>query len=133
MQPTTLFLPDETQQTLQTLAEQHGKTVDEIVQEAIRVYWLTTQKQRSQSIGLDNRDREDLSDPVDEQTAVGSGFLQERSIDRRSFMKRPLAERRQILAEQAEAMVQHYEQDTTWQEWVNFDLGEIHDYESQTG
>ena len=32
--------------------------------------------------------------------------------DRRAFMQLPLAERRRILAKQAEAMVEHYEQET---------------------
>ena len=43
-------------------------------------------------------------------------------LDRRAFLKLPIAERQRILAEQAEAMVEHYQKDTSWQEWVNFDL-----------
>jgi transcriptional regulator with XRE-family HTH domain len=35
-------------------------------------------------------------------------------IERRAFMRLPLAERNRILAEQAEKMVVHYEQDTEW-------------------
>lgn len=46
------------------------------------------------------------------------------SVDRQAFMKLPIAERRRILAEQAEAMAEHYEQDLEWREWVNFDVGE---------
>lgn len=45
--------------------------------------------------------------------------------DRRAFMQLPLAERRRILAQQAEAMVEHYEQDTEWRE---FQGGDIIDY-----
>ncbi len=37
--------------------------------------------------------------------------------DRRAFMQLPLAERRRILASQAEAMVEHYEQETEWREF----------------
>ncbi|NEO27248.1 MAG: hypothetical protein F6K03_10210, partial [Kamptonema sp. SIO4C4] len=48
----------------------------------------------------------------------------------RDLMQLSLAERRHLLAEQAEVMVQHYEQDTDWQEWVNADLGENDDYDS---
>lgn len=44
-------------------------------------------------------------------------------IDRRAFMNLPMAERQQILATQAEAMREHYEQDTNWQDWVNLDMG----------
>ena len=40
-------------------------------------------------------------------------------------MQLPLAERRRILAKQAEAMVEHYEQETEWRE---FQGGDIIDY-----
>lgn len=45
--------------------------------------------------------------------------------DRRAFMQLPLAERRRILAKQASAMVEHYEQETEWRE---FQGGDIIDY-----
>jgi hypothetical protein len=48
------------------------------------------------------------------------------SIDRSTFIKLPMAERRQILAAQAEAMVEHYEQDAAWREWVNFDVETVY-------
>ena len=38
------------------------------------------------------------------------------SINRREFMKLPLEERRRILAEQAEQMLLHYQQDKECQE-----------------
>lgn len=44
---------------------------------------------------------------------------------RRAFMQLPLQERRRILAEQAEAMMEHYQQDTEWQELL---AGDILDY-----
>jgi hypothetical protein len=93
MQPTTVFLAEETQQTLQTLAEQQGKTINEVVQEAVNLYLLSAHTP---------------SKP--------------QSIDRRALMKLPLSERQRILAEQGDTMAQHYTQDTSWQEWVNFDL-----------
>ena len=49
------------------------------------------------------------------------------SIDRRAFMKLPMAERQRILAAQAEAMSAHYEQDAEWQEWVNLDVEATYD------
>jgi hypothetical protein len=49
------------------------------------------------------------------------------SIDRKSFLNLPIAERRRILEEQAEAALPHYQEDGEWQEWVNLDLAEIHD------
>ncbi len=48
-------------------------------------------------------------------------------VDRRAFLRLPIAERRQILAQQAEAMVEHYQQDLTWQEWTSFGLEADHE------
>jgi hypothetical protein len=42
-----------------------------------------------------------------------------------AFMQLPLEQRRRILAAQAEAMVEHYEQDT---EWRKFQGGDIIEY-----
>jgi hypothetical protein len=47
------------------------------------------------------------------------------SINRREFMKLPLEERRRILAEQAEQMLLHYQQDKEWQE---LETGGLLDY-----
>ena len=66
MQPTTILLPDETQQALQILAQQEGKTLDEIVQQAIQFYVSSTQKKKPQSIGMGKSNRTDLSERVDE-------------------------------------------------------------------
>ncbi|MBW4683972.1 MAG: hypothetical protein KME40_02490 [Komarekiella atlantica HA4396-MV6] len=44
------------------------------------------------------------------------------NINRREFMKLPLAERRRILAQQAELMLVHYQQDKEWQELQTGDL-----------
>jgi hypothetical protein len=41
---------------------------------------------------------------------------------RREFMQLPLEERRNILAKQAEVMLQHYQQDREWQELEAGDL-----------
>lgn len=46
-------------------------------------------------------------------------------VERRAFLKLPLAERRRILAEQAEAAAAHYEQDT---EWRGLPGGDVVDY-----
>jgi hypothetical protein len=46
-----------------------------------------------------------------------------RSIDRRSFLKLSIAERRRLLAEQAEAALPYYaENQAEWEEWINLDL-----------
>ncbi|MCF4970597.1 hypothetical protein [Nostoc sp. CMAA1605] len=47
------------------------------------------------------------------------------SINRREFMKLPLEERRRILAEQAEQILLHYQQDKEWQE---LETGNLLDY-----
>lgn len=47
--------------------------------------------------------------------------------ERQAFLKLPIAERRRILTEQAESLVEHYQQDSEWREWVSFDLGDPHD------
>ncbi len=45
-----------------------------------------------------------------------------RGIDRRSFLKLPMAERRSILEQQSEAALPHYQQDQEWREWAEIDL-----------
>lgn len=45
-----------------------------------------------------------------------------------NIIKKSLAERRQLMTQQAEAMEKYYEEDQSWQEWVNLDLGEIYEY-----
>ena len=42
--------------------------------------------------------------------------LESRKKSRRSLLKMPLAQRRQILAQQAEKMVEHYQQNPEWKE-----------------
>jgi hypothetical protein len=44
---------------------------------------------------------------------------------RREFMQLPLEERRNILAKQAEVMLQHYQEDREWQE---LEAGDLIDY-----
>jgi hypothetical protein len=44
------------------------------------------------------------------------------NINRREFMKLTLAEQRRILAQQAELMLVHYQQDKEWQELQTGDL-----------
>jgi hypothetical protein len=48
----------------------------------------------------------------------------EGNLDRRSFLKLPLAERRRILAAQAEKLAPFYEQTSDWKEWLEGDLVE---------
>jgi Phage integrase, N-terminal SAM-like domain len=48
-------------------------------------------------------------------------------IDRRAFLRLPIADRGRILEQQAETALAHYQKDSEWQEWVDFDIAEIHD------
>jgi hypothetical protein len=52
----------------------------------------------------------------DAQTPISQG------IDRRSFLKLPMSERRSILEQQSEAALPHYQQDQEWREWAEIDL-----------
>jgi hypothetical protein len=50
------------------------------------------------------------------------------SIDRRSFLKLSISERRHILEQQAEAALPYYQQNQTeWKEWINLDIVETYD------
>jgi hypothetical protein len=44
--------------------------------------------------------------------------------ERRALLRIPLAERRRILAERAEAMVDYYQQDGEWKEFLTGDIVE---------
>ncbi len=45
-----------------------------------------------------------------------------------SFLKLSIAERRHILAQQAEAALPYYQQNQTeWKEWINLDIVETYD------
>jgi len=46
-------------------------------------------------------------------------------VDRHAFMQLPLQSRHQLLAQQAEAIVEHYQQDTEWRE---LEIGDRVDY-----
>ena len=69
-----------------------------------------------------NIQNEELDDSIIGFFSGSPNVSSEKMLDRRAFLKLPIAERQRILAEQAEAMVEHYQKDTSWQEWVNFDL-----------
>ncbi|MBL1210851.1 hypothetical protein [Geminocystis sp. GBBB08] len=45
-----------------------------------------------------------------------------------NIIKKSLAQRRQLMEQQAEAMEKYYEEDQSWRDWVNLDLEEIYEY-----
>ena len=52
------------------------------------------------------------------------------SINRQAFLQLPKEERRRILTQQAEAMKDYYQENEEWKDWLSFDNGEIHEYQS---
>jgi hypothetical protein len=49
------------------------------------------------------------------------------AIDRRSFLKLSIAERRRILAQQAEVALPYYQENRAeWEEWINLDIAETY-------
>ena len=56
--------------------------------------------------------------------------LKVKKSDRCAFMRLSIEERRRILAQQAEAMVEHYQQDLTWQDWTSSSLEADHELPS---
>lgn len=66
--------------------------------------------------------------PSSKQDAIAAVIfenLEKPVLDRVGVLKLPLEERRRILAEQAEKMVQHYEQDKEWRE---LEVGDLFEY-----
>jgi hypothetical protein len=55
--------------------------------------------------------------------------LEARKKSRRSLLKMSLEQRRQILAQQAEKMVEHYQQNPEWKE---LGVGDIIEYHNET-
>ncbi|MBT9317597.1 hypothetical protein [Leptothoe spongobia] len=61
-----------------------------------------------------------IESPIVSEQSIASLTLQERQ----NFLKQPLEERQQLLAQQAEAMADHYVQNTEWQELSTGDIVE---------
>lgn len=66
--------------------------------------------------------------PADKQDAIAATIFEKLAsprLDRRAVLALPLEERRRILAEQAEKMAKHYEQDKEWRE---AEVGDLFEY-----
>jgi hypothetical protein len=66
MNPTIIYLPEQTEQILAQLAAQSDKSPSEIVQEALQLYWVNKPKKRSKCIGIGKSGISNLSERVDE-------------------------------------------------------------------
>jgi Zn-dependent peptidase ImmA (M78 family)/transcriptional regulator with XRE-family HTH domain len=82
-------------------------------------HWLRRTALRLLAEGLINQD--------DAERMLGERIELEQPVSvvqRRAFLKLPLAKRRQILAEQAKRMAKHYDEDTEWRELQGGDVVE---------
>jgi len=61
MKPTTIYLPEDAEANLQKLADKMGKSVSEIIQEAILNYLTQTPPKLPKSVGMGASRRSDLS------------------------------------------------------------------------
>ncbi|NEQ95961.1 MAG: CopG family transcriptional regulator [Cyanothece sp. SIO2G6] len=66
MQNTSIVLSTTVQQTLEKLAVDQNKTVEELLQEAIELYIFAIQKVQPKSVGMGRSQYSDLSERVDE-------------------------------------------------------------------
>ena len=66
MKPTVIYLPQETEQVLERLSVQGGKTPSEIIQEAIQFYVVNKKKTLPKCVGMGKSGITDLSERVDE-------------------------------------------------------------------
>ncbi len=66
MKPTTIYLPEETEATLQELANQTGKSISEIIQELVSDYFTQPPKKLPKSIGMGASGRADLSSKTEQ-------------------------------------------------------------------
>ncbi|MEE3716112.1 hypothetical protein V2H45_05050 [Tumidithrix elongata RA019] len=66
MNPTIIYLPEQTEKILAQLAAQSDKSPSEIIQEALQLYWINKPKKRSKCIGMRKSRIPNLSERVDE-------------------------------------------------------------------
>ena len=66
MKPTVIYLPQETEQVLERISVQEGKTPSEIIQEVIQLYVVNNKKTLPKCVGMGKSGISDLSERVDE-------------------------------------------------------------------
>jgi hypothetical protein len=65
MKPTTIYLPEETENQLQEIANNSGKSITELIQELIISQFPQSSKKLPKSVGMGASGRTDLSSKVD--------------------------------------------------------------------
>ena len=66
MKPTTIYLPEETENQLQEMANNTGKSIAELIQELIISQFPQSSKKLPKSVGMEASGRADLSSKVDQ-------------------------------------------------------------------
>lgn len=66
MNPTTIYLPQETEASLQELAQDTGKTLPELIQQVINDYLTEKSQKLPKSVGMGASGRSDLSSKTEE-------------------------------------------------------------------
>lgn len=66
MKPTTIYLPEETENQLQEIANNEGKSISELIQELIINQFSESLKKLPKSVGMGSSGRSDLSSKAEQ-------------------------------------------------------------------
>lgn len=66
MKPTTIYLPEATEASLQELAQTTGKSIPELIQEVIDAYLIQKSNKLPKSVGMGSSGRSDLSSQTEQ-------------------------------------------------------------------
>lgn len=66
MKPTTIYLPEATEASLQELAQTTGKSIPELIQEVIDDYLIQKSTKLPKSVGMGSSGRSDLSSQTEQ-------------------------------------------------------------------
>jgi hypothetical protein len=124
--------------TLVKIMESLPETLQDKVVEHLREYLEDLRDEEQWNLSCENTQQSLIIAAQRAKQQISEGKAQPLDIDivleiptladypsRREFMQLPLEERRNILAKQAEVMLQHYQEDREWQE---LEAGDLIDY-----
>jgi hypothetical protein len=124
--------------TLVEMMESLPETLQDKVVEHLREYLEDLRDEEQWNLSCENTQQSLIIAAQRAKQEISEGKAQPLDIDivleiptladypsRREFMQLPLEERRNILAKQAEVMLQHYQEDREWQE---LEAGDLIDY-----
>ena len=135
MSSRALAKPSKRIATLVKMMESLPETLQDRVVEHLREYLEDLRDEEQWNVSFQNTEQSLIVAAKRAKQEILEGKAQPLDIDigleiptladypsRREFMQLPLEERRNILAKQAEAMLQHYREDREWQELEAGDL-----------